>query len=149
MIPSRFKEKQIVKSNDDLNTKVECNQENMLKDMFERKVDFQLRAGNGDFPRLDGELVSTFALGAIAELGEALQEYKGWKAWKFSDNQHYDEQKLCEELGDLWHFLINLCLALDLDYDDIYDSFVKADIKNNRRLVKQSSDEDEEDEKWF
>lgn len=95
-----------------------------LKTMFDLQKDFQLKSGNGKFPRLDGEQVSTFALGLIAEVGEVLQEYKGWKPWKNSDNYTHNKDKCLLELADVFNFTIDLCLALDFDSDDIYRAFL-------------------------
>lgn len=94
-----------------------------LERLFDLQKEFQVLSGNGRFPRLDGEFVATFALGAFTELGEMLQEYKGWKPWKNSDCYTYNEDNVKKELADVWHFVINLTLALGYDSDELYEMF--------------------------
>lgn len=108
--------------------------------MFENKKNFQKKMGNGNLPRLDGELVNQFSLGMYTELGEVLQEYKGWKPWKNSDNYTNNREECLEELSDLWHFIINLSLALNFDYDDIYNAFMRKSNKLDEREQNNASD---------
>lgn len=96
-----------------------------LEGMFSQQIKFQKLSGNGDMPRLDGRLVADFSLGLITELGEVLQEYKGWKPWKNSDNYTYNEGKVAEELADMWHHMINISLALGYGSKEIQDVFDK------------------------
>lgn len=94
-----------------------------LSVMFQLQKEFQELSDNGQFPRLSGEHVAQFALGVYTELGEILQEYKGWKPWKNSDCYTYNEEAVKKELADTWHFMINITLALGYDADDMYKIF--------------------------
>ena len=107
-----------------------------LQMMFDAQKEFQLKSGNGEFPRLDGQHSGTFALGLISELGEVLQEYKGWKPWTNSDNYTHNKEACAEELADMWHFMINLSLALNFDADDVAKAFNSKHEKLLRRFAK-------------
>ena len=112
----------------------ESNYPDRLQIMFEKQKDYQKKSGNGEFPRLDGEAVSTFALGMVSEIGEVLQEYKGWKPWKNSDCYTNNRDKCLLELADVVNFFINMVLALDFDHDDLYEAFQKKHEELEARL---------------
>ena len=116
-----------------------CNSnDDTLECIFDQQKELQLLAGNGNLPRLDGDLVAQFWLGMITELGEVLQVYKGWKPWKNSDNYTYEEQKVREELADVWHFLVNLTLSLGYSANDVEMFFNE---KHNKILNERFSEE--------
>lgn len=96
--------------------------ENPLACMFEKQIKFQELSNGTKFPKLDAEYVRYFSLGVIAELGEVLQAYKGWKPWEGSDSSMNKEQ-LSEELADLWKFIINLSLSLGYSAEDVHEAF--------------------------
>ena len=105
-----------------------------LKNMFELQKEYQLKMGNGVMPRLDGKLVSDFALGLMAEIGEVLQEYKGWKSWRNSDYFTNNRENCSSELADCFHFFINFCLALGFDFEEIVQAFYKKHEENLGRI---------------
>ena len=106
----------------------EC-ENDLLKCMFGRQIEYQKLMGNGSMPRLDGELVEHFSMGVVTELGEVLQTYKGWKPWTNSDNYTYDKKATEEELADLWKFVVNLTLALGYESEEIHEFFMNKHYK--------------------
>ncbi len=68
----------------------------------------------------------------VAELGEILESYQGWKDWR-SKIPEVDKEHLLEEIVDLWHFVINLTLYLGFDSDDLYRKYLEKHKENYER----------------
>ena len=111
-----------------------------LKLMFNLQKEFQKQSGNGELPKLDGDLVSMFSLGLISELGEVLQEYKGWKPWKAKDSFTNNREQCLDEVVDMWHFMINLTLALGFDNRDLTKAFYETNEHNFKNLQNEVND---------
>jgi dimeric dUTPase (all-alpha-NTP-PPase superfamily) len=69
-------------------------------------------------------------LALIVELGEVLEEarYKWWK-----NPEPIDAAKLHEELVDVLHFFVALCLAAGLDAEGLYRGYLAKNAENFRR----------------
>lgn len=123
------------------NNNLDCfceNFDNSLGCMFQRQIEYQKLSNGNTFPHLNPEYVGTFSLGLIAELGEVLQAYKAWKPWNHGDKS-VDEKKLGEELADMWHFMINLSLALGYGAEDIERIYNEKHVEVLDRLDVKSS----------
>jgi dimeric dUTPase (all-alpha-NTP-PPase superfamily) len=70
------------------------------------------------------------ALALVVELGEVLEEtrYKWWK-----QNPPIDTAKLHEELVDVFHFFVTMCLAAGMTADDLYRGYLEKNRENFRR----------------
>jgi hypothetical protein len=70
------------------------------------------------------------ALALIVELGEVLEEarYKWWKT-----NAPIEADKLHEELVDMLHFFVTMCLAAGMTADDLYQGYLNKNRENFRR----------------
>lgn len=68
------------------------------------------------------------------ELHEILQLFP-WKKWKnYSDNEFVNVKKLREEIADVLHFFINLCLVCGIDSHELFNSFIHKNLKNIKRI---------------
>lgn len=64
------------------------------------------------------------------ELHEFLGEI-GWKPWATSRHVNYDSAQ--SELVDAFHFFMNLCMAVDMDADMLFERYKKKRLKNIKR----------------
>jgi hypothetical protein len=94
--------------------------------MLEKQRQFQRRLNGYDVDeqtdeqRIENFKSSMFAL--IAELYEAVNEM-GWKSWALSN--HFNTQRVQEELVDAWHFFMNLMLHAGLTGDDLWKLYAR------------------------
>lgn len=98
-----------------------------LKEMFDKQIKFQKRL-NSDIE--SQEFKTMMILSSIDELMEALRETP-WKNWK--KNQQYNQEKFKEELVDVLHFFINLCLSAGLTPEELTERFMNKNKENNKR----------------
>lgn len=76
------------------------------------------------------EHVRLMFIGIITEACEALEE-TNWKPWK--KVRLINEEKLKEEIIDLWHFVINLTLASDMNAKTVIEKFKEKNKVNIKR----------------
>ncbi|MCL5116527.1 MAG: dUTPase [Firmicutes bacterium] len=70
------------------------------------------------------------ALALMVELGEVVEEAR-FKWWK--NAQPIDDAKLHEELVDVLHFFISLCIDAGLDAESLYQGYLAKNQENFRR----------------
>lgn len=70
------------------------------------------------------------SLALVVELAEVLEEAR-FKWWK--NPEPIDTQALHEELVDVLHFFVALCLAAGMDADALYDGYLAKNQENFRR----------------
>lgn len=70
------------------------------------------------------------ALALMVELGEVVEEAR-FKWWK--NAAPVDREKLHEELVDVLHFFISMCLDAGLDAESLYQGYLKKNQENFRR----------------
>lgn len=102
---------------------------------MQKALDDKIECEHGiDFSR--DEWIQKDMLAIISELSEALMEtnFKWWKQPKEVDND-----KLHEELIDVLHFFISLCLRCGLDADKMYSIYVG---KNEENIKRQNGESD-------
>lgn len=70
------------------------------------------------------------ALALMVELGEVLEaaQFKWWK-----DPEPVEREALVEELVDVLHFFVALCLACGVSADDLYRGYLEKNRENFRR----------------
>ncbi len=76
------------------------------------------------------EFYTMMTLAAIDELCEALRETP-WKPWK--KQQTLNTELVKEELVDVLHFFVNLCIAVGLDSQELYQMYYKKNLVNEKR----------------
>lgn len=81
-----------------------------------------------DYPA--SEWIQKEALALMVELGEVLEETR-FKWWK--NPQPMDPDRLQEELVDVLHFFISMCLDAGMDAETLYQGYLKKNRENFRR----------------
>jgi NTP pyrophosphatase (non-canonical NTP hydrolase) len=76
------------------------------------------------------EFIRLMFIGLVTEAAEVI-ERTPWKPWKKS--AQYDEEGLKEELVDVAHFFINLCLAANLSPEELLSRYAKKHETNMQR----------------
>lgn len=75
------------------------------------------------------------------ELFEAQMEIPGFKAWKKYPEDIYEVglayYKAKEELIDVWHFFMNLCIALNMDAEEFYELYKEKNAENYARQTRE------------
>lgn len=101
-----------------------------LEQIFERQAAFdqqltQTRPETRGFSR--EEWIQKETLAMMDELGELINEvnYKWWK-----NPQPVDEQRVKEELVDVLHFLVSMCLKMDMDAQELCRRYLAKNQEN-------------------
>ena len=105
------------------------------KDRLETIFDLQKSLANmmnpERYPNTTDEKISALCTAIIHEAVE-LQRTTNWKWWKTPTE--FDRAEAKEELIDIWHFVIQASLELELTPDDILAEYVrKNEINKNRQ----------------
>ncbi len=82
------------------------------------------------YPKDDEERVSALCTAIIHEAVE-LQMITNWKWWKKPIS--FDRAEAREELIDIWHFVVQASIELDLTPDDILEEYKKKNEINRER----------------
>lgn len=81
-------------------------------------------------------------LAIISELGEILDEVN-FKWWK--DTQEIDHERLKEEIVDVLHFFVSMCLKAGIGPDELYQAYVR---KNEENFARQEGRTEREGYAW-
>lgn len=76
------------------------------------------------------EWIQKDVLAMIAELGELLDEVN-FKWWK--NKKALDSAALHEELADVLHFFISMCIRSGMDADELYSVYCRKNQENHDR----------------
>jgi len=106
--------------------------DDMLQDMFNLQKKMQKRINNDNLPEMKPNRIPMTVTSIIAELGEILESQQAWKDWK-ENPEEPDINHLKMEVADLWHFVINLTLFLNMDAEDVFNEFVDKNKVNHKR----------------
>ena len=101
--------------------------DDMLREIFELQKEFQMIMG-ANMHSQSFLNMSTFA--CIVELSEMINETP-WKPWK--SPSILNRPNALEELADVFHFFINICLALQVTPEELYAAFKGKHAKNRKR----------------
>lgn len=85
------------------------------------------------------EWVQKRSLALIVELGEALTE-ANYKWWKKADGDR--SQRLKEELADVLHFFVGMCIDAGLTADELYRIYTDKNSENVKRQLGESNQKD-------
>lgn len=103
----------------------------MLESIFIYQRDLQLKLNT--FPdEWDEQYIKDMVLAAQVELTEILNETP-WKPWKKQQDLHPSKYK--EEIADLLHFVINLCLVARMTPKELYGLYVTKHSINKMRIL--------------
>ena len=69
-------------------------------------------------------------LAILSELGELLDEVN-FKWWK--NPKPLNQEAIREELVDILHFFVSICLKVDVSPEDLYQAYLKKNEENFRR----------------
>lgn len=115
-----------------------------LTKMMDMQNDFQESLGqdiNGMSTEERTAFIKEHSIHATQEMHEMLYELPFFKPWK--DYSEMDTVEIAEaynnarkEFIDMWHFMLNIALALGFTSDDIYDEYVD---KNNQNYERQKA----------
>lgn len=81
------------------------------------------------------EWIQKEVLAMVSELGELLNEVN-FKWWK--NPKEIDYNAIKEELVDILHFLISMCLKVGITADDLYQAYLTKNRENFARQEGQS-----------
>lgn len=70
----------------------------------------------------------------VRELSEAMQEVKG-KPWKRDPLPESDRAKFVEEMGDAFHFFVEMCITAGMTADELHRAYFRMHEKNNSRIA--------------
>ncbi len=91
--------------------------------------DLARRRGLGDIP--PDVWIQRETLAMLSELAELLDEVN-FKWWK--DAKPVDERRVKEELVDILHFFVSMCLKMGMTPQELYDMYLEKN-KENREIV--------------
>ena len=104
----------------------------MLDSIFIHQKNLQIELNT--FPEyMDQQYIKDMVLAAQVELTEVLNETT-WKPWKKQQETHPLKYK--QELADLLHFFVNLCLAAQMTPKELYDLYMS---KNKENIIRKES----------
>jgi len=86
---------------------------------------------------LNQEYINLHIMAIYDEIGEVMRE-TAWKnpkytpfGWKTS--QEINQERFKEELVDVLHFFINLCISSDMGSDELFDRYKNKNSVNHKR----------------
>jgi len=114
------------------------NQEDKLKAIFDKQMSLQTRLGYTQSELLQNqEFININILAMLDELSEALRETQ-WKnpkvikyGWK--KTQEFNAPKFKDELIDMLHFFVNLCISAGLTHEMLYIRYMSKNRENFKR----------------
>jgi dimeric dUTPase (all-alpha-NTP-PPase superfamily) len=98
-----------------------ANSENKMKNIYDIKEPF------------DGYRIFMLSTALVHEAIE-LQRETNWKWWK--KEKSMDEQKIQEEIIDIWHFLLQLTIEAGIDSKKLIETYLKKNKENLNRQEK-------------
>jgi len=84
------------------------------------------------------EWIQKQTLAMISELTELLDEVN-FKWWK--NKKEVDEKLVKEELVDILHFFVSMCLVYDMDANEMFEMYMNKNKENFNRQIGLSSKE--------
>lgn len=104
-----------------------------LEEIFRMQRDLAEMMPSGRYPQDQEERLSALCTAIMHEAVE-LQRLTNWKWWKKEAPLDMDDAR--EELIDVWHFVIQASMELDMTPDDILNEYAKKNaINRNRQLT--------------
>ncbi|KKK72310.1 hypothetical protein LCGC14_2905150 [marine sediment metagenome] len=117
------------------------NKKDMLDEIYTHQLDLQTKLGNikkmNSSPQMKQQFINQMLLACHEEVTEIMREtaYKnpefmpfGWKK-----NQTFNNELFKEEIIDLIHFVMNLCIVADMKPKEIYERYINKNKENHKR----------------
>ena len=105
-----------------------------MKCRFEEMFEMQQKLQSRLDVKFNQEYINIMIIAAISELVETIHETP-WKPWK--KKQKFNRRKYLVELADVIHFFINLCLAANINCQEIFEAYMNKNLANH---VRQNND---------
>ena len=113
----------------------------MLQEMMDKQLELQERLGY-DFSNMTKEEITAyikeFSIHLNQEVNEMLYElpyFKPWKDYSAISTREYEAgmDSARKEFIDLFHFVLNMALALGMSAQDIYTMYMDKNKENHER----------------
>ncbi|HHW72120.1 MAG TPA: dUTPase [Firmicutes bacterium] len=118
-------------------------QEDMLREIFRLQESFDRAVvEHRDLKFSQEEWIQKEVLAIISELSEILSEVN-FKWWK--DPKEVDRERLLEEIVDVLHFFVSMCLKASIGPEELYQAYVR---KNRENFARQQGLTDREGYAW-
>ena len=101
-----------------------------LEKLIEMQRDLATKLASSRYPSKTEERIS-FLCTAITHEAIELQRLTNWKWWK--NPTKFDSEAAKEELIDIWHFVLQATIELDMTPDDIVEYYSKKNKINKKR----------------
>ena len=101
-----------------------------LDKIFQLQKDLASFITSDRYPRLQEERVSALCT-AITHEAIELQRLTNWKWWK--KEVEFDENRAREELIDIWHFVVQTAIELNISPQAILEEYLKKNKINRHR----------------
>ena len=101
-----------------------------LDKIFQLQKDLASFISSDRYPRTKEGRVSALCT-AITHEAIELQRLTNWKWWK--NKVDFDEDQAREELIDIWHFVVQTAIELDISPKAILDEYLKKNRINRQR----------------
>jgi dimeric dUTPase (all-alpha-NTP-PPase superfamily) len=101
-----------------------------LDKIFQLQKDLASFVSSERYPRTKEDRVSALCT-AITHEAIELQRLTNWKWWK--NKVDFDEDQAREELIDIWHFVVQMAIELDISPKSILDEYLKKNRINRQR----------------
>ncbi|HEY6405336.1 MAG TPA: dUTPase [Nitrososphaeraceae archaeon] len=101
-----------------------------LDKIFQLQKDLASVISSDRYPRTKEDRVSALCT-AITHEAIELQRLTNWKWWK--NKVDFDEDQAREELIDIWHFVVQTAIELDISPKSILDEYLKKNRINRQR----------------
>ena len=101
-----------------------------LDRIFRLQKDLASLIASDRYPRTKEERISVLCT-AITHEAIELQRLTNWKWWKKEID--FDEKRSREELIDIWHFVVQASIELDVSPQTILDEYVTKNKINQQR----------------
>jgi dimeric dUTPase (all-alpha-NTP-PPase superfamily) len=101
-----------------------------LDTIFQLQKDLASFISSERYPRTKEGRVSALCT-AITHEAIELQRLTNWKWWK--NKVDFDEDQAREELIDIWHFVVQTAIELDISPKAILDEYLKKNRINRQR----------------
>ncbi len=108
-----------------------------LKKLFDlqRQFDEDIVQKRGLHHITPEEWIQKETLAMLSELSELIDEVN-FKWWKNPKQINYDNIK--EELIDVFHFFMSMCLKVGMNADEVYDRYINKNQENFKRQYGES-----------
>ena len=105
----------------------------MLKEAYEKQIEFQKLLGFTDIPKDDPEMLIHNLFSMVTEIAEVATEDKRWK--KNGRNLFYDRTNKKKEIADVFIFLLNVLIYSNITLEEFTDSVLEKQKENFNRFL--------------